>query len=81
MNDRTMPDREISYRQAINEALHEEMERDDTVIFLGEDIAGAPQSDDPKPSGPRRIVPARAPAISHSSLADARTGRAVNSSQ
>ena len=48
MNDRTMPDREISYRQAINEALHEEMERDDTVIFLGEDIAGAPQSDDPK---------------------------------
>ena len=35
-----MPDREISYRQAINEALHEEMERDDTVIFLGEDIAG-----------------------------------------
>jgi pyruvate dehydrogenase E1 component beta subunit len=42
-----MADREISYRQALNEALHEEMERDETVIILGEDIAGAPQSDDP----------------------------------
>ena len=42
-----MPERTISYRQAINEALHEEMERDETVIVLGEDIAGAPQSDDP----------------------------------
>ena len=39
--------REISYREAINEALHEEMERDETVIVMGEDIAGAPQSNDP----------------------------------
>ena len=42
-----MAERTISYRQAINEALCEEMERDERVIILGEDIAGAPQSDDP----------------------------------
>ena len=42
-----MPDRTISYREAINEAIVEEMERDKNVILLGEDVAGAPQSDDP----------------------------------
>jgi len=31
--------RKISYRDAINEALREEMERDQTVILLGEDIS------------------------------------------
>jgi pyruvate dehydrogenase E1 component beta subunit len=31
--------REISYAEALNEALREEMERDDTVFLLGEDIA------------------------------------------
>lgn len=30
--------REITYRQAINEALHEEMSRDDTVFILGENV-------------------------------------------
>lgn len=30
--------REITYRQAINEALHEEMERDETVFILGESV-------------------------------------------
>lgn len=30
--------REITYRQAINEALDEEMARDDTVFILGEDV-------------------------------------------
>jgi pyruvate/2-oxoglutarate/acetoin dehydrogenase E1 component len=30
--------REITCRQAINEALHEEMSRDDTVFILGEDV-------------------------------------------
>ena len=38
-----------SFRQAINEALRQEMERDPTVILMGEDIAGgmgAPGEDD-----------------------------------
>src|SRR6266545_7256224 len=32
--------RNISYQQAINEALAQEMERDETVVIMGEDIAG-----------------------------------------
>jgi pyruvate dehydrogenase E1 component beta subunit len=32
--------REIQYRQAINEALRQEMARDETVIIMGEEIAG-----------------------------------------
>jgi len=32
--------RKISYQQAINEALNQEMERDPTVVIMGEDIAG-----------------------------------------
>ena len=32
--------RQISYVQAVNEALHQEMERDPTVFIMGEDIAG-----------------------------------------
>ena len=32
--------RQITYRQAINEALRQEMERDETVIVMGEDNAG-----------------------------------------
>lgn len=35
-----MATRKISYRQAINEALEQEMERDSTVILMGEDVAG-----------------------------------------
>jgi pyruvate dehydrogenase E1 component beta subunit len=31
--------REIRYREAINEAMHEEMSRDDTVFLIGEDIS------------------------------------------
>ena len=33
-----MPDREITYLQAINEALREEMRRDERVFMMGEDI-------------------------------------------
>jgi len=32
--------RTISYRQAINEALAQEMERDERVLVMGEDVAG-----------------------------------------
>src|SRR5262245_7597676 len=42
-----MPERQLTYRQAINEALRLEMRRDPTVILMGEDIAGAPGRDDP----------------------------------
>jgi pyruvate dehydrogenase E1 component beta subunit len=41
--------RRISYQQAINEALAQEMERDETVVIFGEDVAGgmgAPGEDD-----------------------------------
>src|SRR5438132_13143342 len=33
-------DRQISFHRAINEALAQEMERDTTIILMGEDIAG-----------------------------------------
>lgn len=33
-------DRQITFKQAINEALVQEMERDKTVILMGEDVAG-----------------------------------------
>src|SRR5438093_1176835 len=39
--------RQLSYREAINEALLLEMRVDPTVEIMGEDISGAPQSDDP----------------------------------
>jgi pyruvate dehydrogenase E1 component beta subunit len=35
-----MATRKISYREAINEALEQEMERDSRVILMGEDVAG-----------------------------------------
>ena len=34
--------RSLQYREAINEALHQEMERDETIIIMGEEVAGAP---------------------------------------
>ena len=33
-----MSEREITYREALNEALHEEMARDERVLILGEDV-------------------------------------------
>jgi len=38
--------RELQYRDAINEAIRQEMERDETVIVMGEDIAGGPGRED-----------------------------------
>jgi pyruvate/2-oxoglutarate/acetoin dehydrogenase E1 component len=35
-----MAEREITYREAINEALRQEMERDPEVVVIGEDVAG-----------------------------------------
>ena len=35
-----MQHRQLSFQQAINEALAQEMERDNTVILMGEDVAG-----------------------------------------
>ena len=36
----TVATRTLTFREAINEALAQEMERDETVILLGEDVAG-----------------------------------------
>ena len=36
----TTTDREIRYREANNEALMQEMERDPSIIIMGEEIAG-----------------------------------------
>jgi pyruvate dehydrogenase E1 component beta subunit len=38
-------DRKISFKQAINEALAQEMERDSSVIVMGEDVAGGSGTD------------------------------------
>ena len=38
--------REIAYREAINEAIRQEMERDETVIIMGEEIAGGAGRED-----------------------------------
>jgi pyruvate dehydrogenase E1 component beta subunit len=40
-------DRKISFQQAINEAMAQEMERDPTVIVMGEDVAGGSGTDGP----------------------------------
>lgn len=37
----TTTTRELAYFQAINEAIQQEMERDSTIIVMGEDVAGA----------------------------------------
>ena len=40
-----MATRAISYREAVNEALAQEMERDPSVIVMGEDVAGGVAGD------------------------------------
>src|SRR6516162_11575585 len=47
-----MPDRELSYREAINEGLRLAMRNDPTVILMGEDVSGAPQSSVPEQQDP-----------------------------
>ena len=50
--------RQLSYIQAVNEALRLEMERDSTVIIMGEDIAGGGERDDFQDAwgGPMRLT-------------------------
>ena len=42
----TTATREIQYREAINEAIRQEMERDQNVIIMGEEIAGGAGRED-----------------------------------
>ena len=37
----SMPERTATIREALNEALHEEMQRDETIILMGEDVGVA----------------------------------------
>lgn len=41
MNSTSVESRELTQSQAINEAIRQEMQRDSSVIILGEDVAGA----------------------------------------
>jgi len=41
MTPTTVSTRELAFGQAINEAIRQEMQRDPTVIIIGEDVAGA----------------------------------------
>ncbi len=47
-----MADRQLSYREAINEGLRLAMRKDPTVILMGEDVSGAPQSSVPEQQDP-----------------------------
>ena len=50
--------RQISFIQAINEALRQEMHRDPDVIVMGEDIAGGGEREDFQDAwgGPMRLT-------------------------
>ncbi len=54
----TQGTRQLSYIQAVNEALRQEMERDETVILMGEDIAGGAGRPDKQDAwgGPMRLT-------------------------
>ena len=49
--------RQISFIQAVNEALRQELERDPSVIVMGEDIAGGGEREDFQDAwgGPMRL--------------------------
>jgi acetoin:2,6-dichlorophenolindophenol oxidoreductase subunit beta len=47
-----MADRQLSYREAINEGLRLAMRNDPMVILMGEDVSGAPQSSVPEQQDP-----------------------------
>ena len=48
--------RKITYQQAINEALNQEMERDPTVVIMGEDVAGGAGTDGEQEASPNGMV-------------------------
>ena len=50
--------RSITFVQAVNEGLSQEMERDNTVFLMGEDIAGGAGRDDKEDAwgGPFRLT-------------------------
>ena len=50
--------RQLSYIQAVNEALRQEMQRDESVIIMGEDIAGGGEREDFQDAwgGPMRLT-------------------------
>ena len=50
--------RQVTYIQAINEAIRQEMERDENVIVMGEDIAGGGDREDKQDAwgGPMRLT-------------------------
>ena len=50
--------RQLSYIQAVNEAIRQEMERDETVIVMGEDLAGGGDREDKQDAwgGPMRLT-------------------------
>ena len=54
----TQSTRQISFIQAINEALRQEMTRDPDVIVMGEDIAGGGEREDFQDAwgGPMRLT-------------------------
>ena len=62
--------RQISFIQAVNEALRQELERDPSVIVMGEDIAGGGEREDFQDAwgGPMRLTKGLAVSYTHLTL-------------